>query len=122
MMNMNILAVVTPPSNYHPLAICLFLLSSNSIHKHFDNNQSTYLCKQLNDSISNSYISSFVTLNAPLMALERDHTYWIHYQNEQVDQKTSRLNAVVHPTSLWQSNWQKSGILVLTSYLLLICF
>ena len=48
-------------------------------------------------------------------------TEWLQYQYEQGVRKTGRFTAVVWPTSRWKMNQQMPGILVLTSYLFLIC-
>ena len=63
-----------------PLTFCIFVLSSNSIHKQCDNNPSgsskiTYFCKRMSDSIANSEISILNPLKATLPDLS--HTYWL---------------------------------------------
>ena len=62
------------------ITFCLFLLSSNSIHKECDNNppilrQIKYSYKKLNDSITISDIKILNPLNANLPALS--HTHWL---------------------------------------------
>ena len=57
-----------------PLTFCIFVLSSNSIHKQCDNNPSgsrqiTYLCKRMKNSIINIDTNILSTLNAILLAL-----------------------------------------------------
>ena len=58
----------------YSLTFCLFLLSSNSIHKQYDNNPSgsrqiTYLCTWLNYAITNSDIRRLNPLNVTLLTL-----------------------------------------------------
>ena len=63
-----------------PLTFYIFVLSSNLIHKQRGNNpsglrQSIYLCKRMNDSITNIEISSLNPLNTMLPYLL--YVYWL---------------------------------------------
>ena len=118
--------VIRPVFLWSPLTFCVFVLYLNSIHKKIDKNLSlsskiTFSCTWLNNSITNSEFIILNPLNATLPYLLYVQTDWIQYWYAQGDQKTGRFTEVVRTTSLWRLNQQTAGLLVLISYLCLIC-
>ena len=66
--------LIRPVFWFSPLALCIFSLSLNSIHRQCDINPSSsrqilLLCKRMNNSITNSEIRILGTLNATLPSL-----------------------------------------------------
>ena len=116
---------IIPVFWFSPLILCLFVLSLNYINKKCDNYpsgsiQSTYSCKWMNGSITNSEINSLGTLNSKFPTFSHAQLTLESTSDKQGGCKTGGFNAVVRPTSQWKSNFKKPGILMLVSYLCLI--
>ena len=118
--NRNYTGLSVPPLTFSLLASSLKPINKKCDNDPYESRKSTYLCKRINNPITNSDIKSLVSLNATFISLLHARLTLYITGDKKGGHKTSQFNALVRPNSRWKTNQQETGLSVLTSYLCLI--